>query len=72
MSMGMLSEPMRPWREGGPARGRCPAVPMAMLMESTTAVFVGVGVVVFAHRARPPPSVESFPTWTALRVYSYR
>lgn len=45
---------------------------MAMFMETTTAVLVRVGVVVFAHQARPPPSVESRPTWTALRVYSYR
>jgi hypothetical protein len=72
MGVGMLPEPMRPGSQDGPARRWCPAVSMAMFMETTTAVLVRVGVVVFAHQARPPPSVESRPTWTALRVYSYR
>jgi hypothetical protein len=49
MDMCMLGELMRPGSRIWPARRRCPAVAVAVVVQASQAVPVGVGVVILGH-----------------------
>ena len=55
----VLGEPVRPGNRPAPARGRRPAVPVAVFVDAAPGVSVGMGVVELAHCPRPPAACDA-------------